>query len=226
MSVKNKYALIVFDWEGTLYDSAAYHLHVLKQTILDLKWPMFDEAEYEALSSLHTENIINALYSDFSSEERDQLKARFRLKTFVTPKETALFSDTRKVLSDLKAHHYQLAIATGKSTQGLESDLVQLRMKDIFSFTCTAEQTFSKPHPRMLYQIMDRLGVYPRNTLMIGDNVVDIQMGINAEVDSIGITKDLEKREALLAAGAKIVISSLSELLVYLEIETDKSLGK
>lgn len=214
--MNNQYSLIIFDWDGTLYDSVTHVANTLKKAVTSLNLPMFNESEYEELSGLAIDHVINALYADFSEKEREQLKARYRLQALIDQKEVTLYPQTREVLAKLREEHYDLAIATGKSAKGLAEDLMLLNIGDWFVATRTADQTFSKPNPKMLYQIMDMLNVSPRKTLMVGDSVVDIQMALNAEVDAIGIHSDATQREILLSQGAKKTIATLSELLVYL----------
>jgi phosphoglycolate phosphatase len=58
----------------------------------------------------------------------------------------------------------------------------------LFHATRCADETFSKPHPAMLLQIMDELGVEPADTLMIGDTEYDLQMAINAGTHGLAVS--------------------------------------
>lgn len=217
--VKKKYDLIVFDWDGTLYDSVGYTLFSLKQAVDDLKWPMFDELEYKALSGLAMSNIIDALYSDVSPENREMLKIRYQFHALIHRRDTILYPGTKEILAILKSYGYLLAVATGKSALGLLHDLENVNLTDWFDATRTADQTALKPDAMMLDQIMEITHISPNRTLMVGDSVLDIQMAINAGTDSVGINTDPKDRAALLAQGAKTAITELKELLMYLGIK-------
>lgn len=210
---EKKYTLIVFDWEGTLCDSTGHVLQKLKQAVIDLRWPMFDEIHGQTLAGLSIEDLISALYPDASLEECTRLQMRYQFHRLVRQKEAALCTGAQSVLNILKERGYLLAVATGKSAAGLASDIEYLQLQDYFSVTRTADQTIVKPHPRMLEEIMDVTQVLPSKTLMVGDGIVDIQLANNAHVDAIGISADPEQREALLAQGAKQVITLLGELI-------------
>lgn len=214
----SKYDLIIFDWDGTLYDSFHSCLNYLKQAVIDLKLPLFDESEYTALSGLSMSHIIDALYTDHSKESREMLKIRYRFHALLHQNNLLLYPDAKLVLEALKQRNYLLGIATGKSAKGLARDLEILRMTSWFDATRTADQTFSKPHPLILQQIMELLNVLPSKTLFVGDGILDIQTAANAHVDSVGVHPEPGQQAMLKEHGAKAVINTLTELLTYLEI--------
>lgn len=70
-----------------------------------------------------------------------------------------------------------------------------------------------KPHPDSLILAMQRLGVVPGRSAVLGDHKVDMQTAINAGViNRIGITHGFDDRATLEAAGATQIIDSLEEL--------------
>ncbi len=87
---------------------------------------------------------------------------------------------------------------------------------DIPMFTVvTCDDTSShKPDPEGLNIAMQRLGVTPAESLVLGDHKVDIQSGINAGVSElIGITHGFGDHRSLEEAGATKVVDSLDELM-------------
>jgi len=91
------------------------------------------------------------------------------------------------MLQALKARQHWLGIATGKSRRGLDEALASTQLARLFDATRTAEETASKPDPRMLHELMDHLGVEPQRTLMIGDTTHDLQLAVNAGIACIGV---------------------------------------
>jgi len=70
-----------------------------------------------------------------------------------------------------------------------------------------------KPHPDSLQLAMQRLGVVPKMTAVLGDHKVDMQTAINAGVNNrIGITHGFDDRATLETAGATQTVDSLGEL--------------
>ena len=217
--IKKQYALIIFDWDGTLYDSFHSTLSYLKQAVIDLKFPMFDDTEFTALSGLSIAHIIDALYSDLPEANREMLKIRYRFHALLHQNSIILYPDAKNVLESLRSQGYLLGIATGKGAEGLARDLAALKMDSWFDVTRTADKTFPKPHPLMLEQIMEILNVPAKKTLFIGDSILDMQTATNAHVDAIGVCHMPDQRPLLLEHGAIAAISTLTELMDYLDIK-------
>lgn len=213
--IKKYYTLIVFDWDGTLYDSSSQALRCLQQSVIDLKYPPFDSVEYNSLSGLAMEQIIETLYMDLPSEKRELLQKRYRFHVILRQKEVLLYPDAKEVLITL-SKTYQLAIATNTPSQSLRSNLSALMISDLFAITRTADQTAAKPNPMMLEEIMMLTGSELKHTLMVGDSPLDIQMAKNIGIDAVGVDADPKRRDLLTAEGAIATLTRLKELVDYL----------
>jgi phosphoglycolate phosphatase len=129
---------------------------------------------------------------------------------FIGP--TQLFPNTVSVLTDLHAQGYLLAIATAKSTAGLAADLVDTGLQKIIATTCTAQETEPKPHPTMLFTILDELAITPQDALMIGDTVFDLMMADNANMSALAVASGVQTREELLEYHPIDCINIITEL--------------
>jgi phosphoglycolate phosphatase len=88
----------------------------------------------------------------------------------------------------LRARGHKLAVATGKSRRGLNEALKSVALRDRFEASRTADETFGKPHPRMLLELMEELDVTAERTLMIGDTTHDLQLAQNAGAAGVGVS--------------------------------------
>ena len=70
----------------------------------------------------------------------------------------------------------------------------------------------AKPAPDMVVQTMERMGATPDETMMVGDAVYDIQMGVNAGVHTTAVTYGNGSREEMEACGAQHVIDDFADL--------------
>src|SRR3546814_12719657 len=87
-----------------------------------------------------------------------------------------------ELLVELRASQVNLGVATGKSRVGLDRVLDAMKLRDHFDATRCADESFSKPHPAMLLEMMDELGLEPDRVLMVGDTSHDIQLAKAAEI--------------------------------------------
>jgi phosphoglycolate phosphatase len=108
-------------------------------------------------------------------------------------------------------------VATGKGRSGLNYALDTTALADYFHATRTADETFSKPHPEMLHQILDELGVTPERALMIGDTEYDLQMAANARIAALGVDYGVHDRQRLLKHGPLACLNKITDIPPWLE---------
>ena len=97
-------------------------------------------------------------------ERYPELGRRYRHHYIARQHEVLLFDGTREMLQALKSRHHGLAVATGKSRIGLNEALLSARLREFFDSTRTADETASKPDPRMLHELMREFGADPERS--------------------------------------------------------------
>ncbi|MOA19302.1 Pyrophosphatase PpaX [compost metagenome] len=119
-------------------------------------------------------------------------------------------------LAALEAAGYLLAVATGKSRVGLDRALNVTGLTPHFLATRTVDECHSKPHPQMLLDITDQLGVAPARTLMVGDTTHDLQMALNAATLSVGVSYGAHPVEDLLDCEPLAIFDVFDDLQQWL----------
>src|SRR5574343_194321 len=108
--------------------------------------------------------------------------------------------------------HAVPAVPTGKTRRGLDEALAHTGLRGLFDASRTADETFSKPHPRMLEELMDEFGVPPERTLMVGDTTHDLQLALNAGAASVGVSFGAHDHASFAPLGPLFVAHSTAEL--------------
>ncbi len=213
--------LVVFDWDGTLMDSEARIVACIQAAFREVgEIPPSAEAARNVIG-LGLDEAMAMLWPSADPLQRRGVVERYRARFLVedaTP--SALFPETQPVLSWLSRHGFLLAVATGKSRRGLDLALSSTGLHQAFHASRCADETFSKPHPEMLHQIMDQLGVAASDTLMVGDTEYDIQMAHNAGVAALAVCCGVHERGRLLAQRPAGCLDTLAGLPDWLESAT------
>ncbi len=210
--------LIVFDWDGTLMDSEARIVACLQAAIRETGLEPRSEDQLRNIIGLGLREALMTLYPDGSEAEWDALVRHYRhhfLERDDTP--SVLFEGAEELIRNLHAQGHFLAIATGKGRQGLDKVLEETGLKDCFHATRCADESFSKPHPGMLLDILDRLGVEADDTLMVGDTEYDLLMARNAGVPALGVTYGVHDRDRLLRCQPLDLVDSLPAVGTWLD---------
>lgn len=193
------YELIVFDWDGTLMDSAAAIVHALKAACADLGLPEPSETRARYVIGLGLGEALRYVVPDLPASDYPRLVERYRDHFLARDHELNLFDGMQALVLQLESRGRMLGVATGKSRLGLNRALAASGLARVFHATRCADECFSKPHPEMLQQIMDELGVFPERTLMVGDTTHDLQMARNAGVAALAVSFGAHGSEALRA---------------------------
>lgn len=212
------YELIVFDWDGTLMDSEARIVSCMQAAARDSALDVPPHTEAKEVIGLGLSEAVKRLFPQADSAQVERLVTSYRqhfLGESIAP--SVLFDGTRAVLDGLSAKGRLLAVATGKSRSGLNKVLAETGLGAYFHATRCADEAVSKPDPRMLYELMDQLGVPANNTLMVGDTEFDMQMARNAGVAAIGVNYGVHDCQRLFATGALYCLDQIDGLLGWLE---------
>lgn len=213
-----KFKLLVFDWDGTLMDSEARIVACLRAAIGDLALESREESALKNIIGLGLREAVDTLYPGADEALHGQLVERYRYH-FLTadPTPSELFDGAARVVRSLADQDYFLAVATGKGRVGLDKVLHETGLAPLFHATRCADESFSKPHPQMLQEVMDELGAEPAETLMIGDTEYDMLMARNAGASALAVSYGVHARERLMSCGPLGCIHDIVELEPWLE---------
>lgn len=219
MSAMNKhYDLLVFDWDGTVMDSTAIIAASIQAACRDLDLTVPDDETARHVIGMGLSDALRHAVPLADESLYAPLAERYRDHFLAQDGAIPLFEGARDTLLELHQRGYQLAVATGKSNRGLQRALSSCGLTDYFHATRTADQTFSKPHPAMLQEIMAELGVLPERVLMIGDTTHDLQMAINAGVDAVAVAHGAHPKEQLLALSPRALLEDFLQLRDWLRV--------
>src|SRR5699024_9668513 len=105
------------------------------------------------------------------------------------------------------------AVATGKSRVGLNRVWGNTGLGQYFDASRCADETISKPHPRMLEEILAELGVESSRALMIGDTSFDLEMAATICMLSVGVSYCAHDVATLRQYQSITIIDRISALL-------------
>jgi phosphoglycolate phosphatase len=207
-----RFDLIVFDWDGTLFDSTALIARCIQAACRDVGAVVPSDEQASYVIGLGLQDALRHAVPDLPADRYPELGHRYRHHYFARQHELSLFEGTLGMLQSLKARQHRLAVATGKGRRGLDEALAHAELVGLFDDTRTADETASKPHPRMLLELMDALGVAPERTLMIGDTTHDLQLALNAGTERVAVSFGAHEPEAFGAFNPLHVAHSTREL--------------
>jgi phosphoglycolate phosphatase len=181
------YKLLVFDWDGTIIDSASTIAECIRDAARDLGLEVPERERASHVIGLGLHDALRIAVPGLPANRFPEFVESYRRHFLERKDRMQLFEGMRELLDALSKSHL-LAIATGKSRRGLDRDLDYHGLKALFVASRCADETNPKPHPAMLLELMRALDVTEKQTLMIGDTSHDMDMARAADVDSVAVT--------------------------------------
>jgi phosphoglycolate phosphatase len=181
------YRLLVFDWDGTIIDSASAIVDCICAAARDTGIPVPPRERAAHTIGLGLHDALRFAVPELPAERYADFVAHYRKHFLACQDSMQLFEGMRELLSELSKTHL-LAIATGKSRRGLDRALQAGDLRAYFTASRCADETNPKPHPAMLLELMDELDASKEGTLMIGDTSHDLEMARAAGVDALAVT--------------------------------------
>ena len=211
-----RYDLIVFDWDGTLFDSTALIVRAIQAACRDLGAPVPSDEAAAHVIGLGLQDALQHAVPDLPVDLYPELGRRYRQHYFASHDQVTLFAGVPELLAGLRERNHWLAVATGKNRHGLDEALRISALGGLFDATRTADETRSKPHPQMLQELMREFGTDPERTLMIGDTTHDLQLAANAGTDAVAVAYGAHPPEQLGDLRPLTIAHSVPELQDWL----------
>ncbi|CEK09817.1 HAD family hydrolase [Legionella hackeliae] len=222
--MSKSYRLVVFDWEGTLGDTLGQIFNSVATEARRLNFGDIDEQLARQSVELGLVKALKKIFPHLSDEEHEQLLNAVQQALISRTAEVYLIPGAKDFVNRLCQAGIDVAIATNKGQQSLQRVLHVSGLDAFFKVTRSAGQTAPKPSVQMLEEILDTFGLTTDEAVMVGDSVTDIEMAKNLGVDAIGVDFYHQQKDALLAAGAKVVFDDYQHLADYLHLPKEGAL--
>ena len=210
--------LLIFDWDGTLIDSADRIVRCMQQASADTDLPIPSREAVRDIIGLGLPEVFDRLFGGLDQQQEARMRERYRhyyIDADDTPAE--FFPGVIEGLTRLRQQGYCLAVATGKSRFGLDRVFAETGLGELFHYSRCADETRSKPHPLMLEELLDESGVALERALMVGDTEYDLEMASRAGMRSVGVSYGAHHPQRFERHQPQLIIHHFSELEGWLE---------
>ncbi|MDR3221652.1 MAG: HAD-IA family hydrolase [Candidatus Accumulibacter sp.] len=212
-----RFDLLVFDWDGTLYDSTDSIARTLRAACRDLGLPEPSEAESRHVIGLELSLALRHIAPDLSGEGLQSLVSCYRRRYLEIDRDIRLFAGIPELIETLYASGFLLAVATGKGRSGLTRAFASCGLESCFAASRCGDECFSKPHPQMLEELMDEFATPRERTLMIGDTTHDLRMAVNAGVAGLAVSYGAHPRAELARLNPLACVDDVAQLALWLK---------
>lgn len=200
---------LLFDWDGTLVDSAQLGLAAFEQSFAALG-VAFDREIYRAVYSPNWYAVYEAM-----GLPKDKWQLADDLWVQHYGQQTAQpVAGAQETITGLKQKGYRLGVVSSGSECRVGREIRELGLEHFFeTVVCNEQMENKKPHPEGLETAMRSLGCSSEVSCYVGDSPEDIEMGKRAGMLTVGVRSDYPTSWKLKSHQPDILIESLTELL-------------
>lgn len=207
----------IFDWDGTVVDSVEHIADCLLHAATSTGLPALERSAYRDIIGLGLMEALRRLYPGLNDDETVRMREAYSTYFMATSASNQrIFPGITDILEDLHAADRRCAVATGKSRRGLDRALESSNLTPWFHLTRCADETRSKPDPRMLIEILEHFELEPSEAVMIGDTSYDLQMAQAIGMPSIGVRWGVHSDDVLAMFKPVAIVDTVSELRILL----------
>ena len=205
---------VIFDLDGTLIHSLPDIAAAMNRALKQYGLPTLEENEYK----YKVGNGVLKLTERAVGERRDmyeQVKQAYMADYAEHNRvNTRPFRGVPELLRELNARGVPVCVLTNKDQRDAETILAHY-FPDI-SFAMIrgrVEGVPLKPDPTGALLLSSGIGAAPADCLYVGDTSTDMNCGVRAGMETVGVLWGYRPREELVASGARHLISEPAELL-------------
>lgn len=215
-----RYRLIIFDWDGTLLNSTDHIVTSMQHAARDLGWRVPEADEVKNIIGLGLPEAIRTLFPGSTEDDIHELRANYARHFMDEAQDTSrFFPGVPELLHRLHQSGFLLGLATGKARPGLERVWRTHRVGHYFHASRCSDESQSKPHPAMVFELLETLSVAPDEALMVGDTGFDLDMARAAGVDRVGVRYGAHPASVLEQYEPLALVDHLDELMPVLGLE-------
>lgn len=214
-----KIRLVIFDLDGTLVNAYPAIIQSFNYTMHKLGYPLKQDSAIRKAVGWGDENLLRPFV-----EEKDlslALKVYRQHHRVSLIKKSYLLPGAKKVLTSLRAAGYSLAVASNRPASFSRILVKHLKLSRYFDYMLCGDQLKQgKPHPEILYKIMQKFSLMPQDTLYVGDMALDAEAGRRAGVKSIIVTTGSSSLREIKKEKPYQIINKIVDILEILDLDS------
>lgn len=208
------YKLAIFDFDGTLVDSAPGIVDVMRDCCVEYEFSDKTLELWSHLIGVPLVRQVEILFPDHPHAFHEEVAARYRCIYDTKAIEICPpFAGLEEMLRQLSEAEILISIASSKRRHLIDLVVEYHSLAKYFSLIVGAEEvTKHKPEPESVFYTLEKLSMNVEDAVVIGDSSFDLDMARNAGVDAIGVTTGIHTAEYLAKSHPKYIVDKLTDV--------------
>jgi len=204
---------VLFDWDGTLIDTAQSAFHAFQKSFGDLGIPV----EFDLYEKIYSPDW-RRMYQSLALPKEKWTEAEDLWLLHYGQQIPEMMPGARRTLDALHHARYNLGIVTSGNQSRVRRELDGLGLAQLFqAVVCDEDVIHKKPHPEGLETAMSRINKRRDACCYVGDSREDVEMGRRAGILTIGIRGRYPNSGNIVDSHPDFFFESISQLMGHFE---------
>lgn len=210
-------SIVIWDWNGTLFDDVAVCLEVMNDMLRRRNLPVIESEEsYREIFSFPVSEYYKKAGLDLEHESFDKLAGEYMQEYNLKSEKCPLYENSLDVLEALDKKGVVQIIASASKTEALAEQVGRFPIRHFFQAFLGVEDSLGKGKSGLAYEYLQSRGITSAEALFVGDSVHDYEVAKAVGCDCVLIAGGHQSRRRLMATGAR-VLDRIDLLPAYLE---------
>jgi HAD superfamily hydrolase (TIGR01549 family) len=203
---------LAFDFDGTLADSVDYMANTWLKLARSMGVePKADVKELVGMTGNEIARILSGGDEGLLGKIAERRREAFDTQLYI--RNVELFSDSVRVLGELRRRGYSMALASSTTTERITAMASAFKVDVFFDVIVGGDEVPSKPAPDLIVEAAGKLGAPTRELAYIGDTRYDVRASLEAGAIAILVMRTQREYNG---PEPDLRVQSLSGLLNYL----------
>jgi beta-phosphoglucomutase len=205
---------VIFDWDGTLADTKRAVVRSFQKVLVEAGCVVTDKF-IERRMGIGTKKTIEQALQECNIECDDEMleklvEEKIKIQTSLT-KIVSLFEGVVELLEELQGR-VKIALATMSGRKVVDRLLAEKRIEGYFDVVVTADDISKpKPDPEVFLVSAAKLGVDPKDCVVIEDSVFGVRAAKAAKMKCIAVPSGAYSKEELQEESPDLMVDALTE---------------
>jgi beta-phosphoglucomutase family hydrolase len=211
---------VIWDMDGVIADTAPYHFSAWQETFRK-RGVKFTEEDFKHSFGLRNDTIIRDILGEQVDQGKIDAIVREKEETFrrVIGQNIRPLPGVMELIKALKQQGFRMAIASSTPMENIRLITGSLGINNCFQSIVTGQDvTEGKPSPQSFLLAAQRLGVEPKNCIVIEDAVAGVAAAKRASMYCVAVTnthsrQSLAEADLIVGTMEAVVVNDLEKLL-------------
>lgn len=212
----SRYAAVIFDLDGTLFDTIADIASACNELLARYGKKPYSVRKIKKFVGLGVDNLLGSLVAGrkITTKQPVELKTEYldiyRRRML---EQTRPYPGIIDLIVELKALGVVMAVLSNKPDADVGSLMKHFFLPEFFQVVMGKQPGFPlKPDPRAIEHIIEVLKVPKTAVLYVGDTKTDIETAINAKITSVGALWGFRSKQELIRAKAEYLAHTPADI--------------